>query len=131
MISIIDSKNKILGNRLLTFCSEIELILTDIMPMIHKAWNKSLADVKSNQEAIVEHGLSPLNRNLLLDASFCWTIIQFDKKQEAITSLVTLEKFPMVIEGDCSKVPSIANDTNANRNIVLNFNEGYGSVIIN
>ena len=71
MISIIDSKNKILGNRLLTFCSEIELILTDIMPMIHKAWNKSLADVKSNQEAIVEHGLSPLNRNLLLDASFC------------------------------------------------------------
>ena len=39
---------------------------TDIIPIINYAWERSFAEVPSNQEAIAERGWLPFNRNLLL-----------------------------------------------------------------
>ena len=40
---------------------------TDLIPLINKAWNQSLAQIDKNCNAIANRGWNPLNRNIILD----------------------------------------------------------------
>ena len=48
-IALSDYKKRLMDKRLLTFCSEIELIPTDIILMIHEAWILLFADITGNK----------------------------------------------------------------------------------
>ena len=45
---------------------EMELLTTDIIPIINKGWVNSFAEVEPNKKAIAELGCFPYNRNLLI-----------------------------------------------------------------
>lgn len=59
-------KRKILTNRILRFIADLEIVPTDIIPMINDSWAESFADVEGNKTAIFERGWFPLNKILLL-----------------------------------------------------------------
>jgi hypothetical protein len=59
-------KKMILRKRISQMISEVEILPSDIIPIVNYAWNYSFADIKGNQKAIVQRGWCPLNRNLLL-----------------------------------------------------------------
>ena len=121
-IALVECKKKIMENRLLIFCSELELLPTNIMPMISIAWKASFADVIGNKEAIAERGLNPLNRNmLLLDMLHC-TMTQYDKEEENKMNILSTKKLCMVASALHNKENT--NEGNLNRSS-LNFNFGY------
>jgi hypothetical protein len=48
--------------------ANVDLVPTDIIPLINYAWEHSLfIRIQSNKRAICNHGWYPLNRNLLLE----------------------------------------------------------------
>ena len=59
-------KKIILRKRIAQMVAEIEILPSDIIPIVNYAWNHSFADVKGTKEAIVQRGWFPLNKNLLL-----------------------------------------------------------------
>ena len=61
-----DRKRNLLRRRISQMVAEIEILPSDIIPIINDAWNHSFADTRGNQQAIVQRGWFPLNRNLLL-----------------------------------------------------------------
>ena len=48
-IALADYNKRLMNKRLCTFCSEIELIPTDIVLMIHETWYLSFADIPGNK----------------------------------------------------------------------------------
>jgi hypothetical protein len=46
--------------------SHVDLVPTDIIPLVNYAWECSFIKIESNQRAICDCGWYPLNRNLLL-----------------------------------------------------------------
>ena len=48
------------------FIDPPNLINTDIVPLVNKAWNASFVRIDKNRNAIAERGWGPCNRNLLL-----------------------------------------------------------------
>lgn len=59
-------KKKIMELRQRTFCSELELAPTDIMPMINDAWQCLFGDFDGNVDAIASTGWNPLTKYLLV-----------------------------------------------------------------
>ena len=59
-------KKLILRKRIAQMVSDIEILPSDVIPIVNYAWNHSFADTKGNKEATVLRGWCPLNRNLLL-----------------------------------------------------------------
>jgi hypothetical protein len=74
-------KEMVLGRRLETMMS-VELVSTDIIPLVNYAWDLSFALVDSNKKAIWERGWCPLNRNLLLHPSLRETMTDIDIMNE-------------------------------------------------
>ena len=63
---------------------DIELLTTDIIPLINKAWGKSFSELESNKKSIAECGWFPYNQNILMHKQICDTMtmkeIETDKK---------------------------------------------------
>jgi hypothetical protein len=74
-------KELLLGRRLDTMM-KVELVSTDIIPLVNYAWSRSFAVVESNKKAIWERGWFPLNRNLLLHPSLRETMTEGDIQAE-------------------------------------------------
>ena len=68
----------------------MELLPTDIIPLINRAWVNSFAEVESNKKAIAKRGCFPYNQNLLMHKQFCNTMtmkdIETDKKRGLVPS---------------------------------------------
>jgi hypothetical protein len=60
----------------------IEIIPTDIIPIVNYAWSGSFDNVETNVKAILERGWFPLNRMLLLHPDIRKTMTQQDFEQE-------------------------------------------------
>ena len=60
--------------------------------MINFAWNLSFADKCGNQEAFLERGFYPLNKNLLLRNDLRRTMTVTDKEQEDKLKILTPKK---------------------------------------
>jgi hypothetical protein len=54
-------------NKRMTTMTHVDLVPTDIIPLVNYAWEQSFVKVESNKRAICDHGWYPLNRNLLLE----------------------------------------------------------------
>ena len=128
-ISLTDSKKRIMEKRLMTFCPEMELIATDIMPMIRLAWDKSFADIQGNKDAIAERGLNPLNRNLLLLDDLRRTMTELDKDEERANNLLTREKLMLIqIAAEANNEARLP-EGNVLRTS-LNFNHNYARIFV-
>ena len=61
--------------------------------MIHETWDVLYSDVEDNKHAIIEIGLNPLNKNLLLIDMVCRNMSNYyDKEKESIHEYITEEK---------------------------------------
>ena len=89
-------KKQIIDKRIQLFCSKLELLPTDMIPMILYAWNVSFADVAGNQEVIAERGLNLLNKNLLLLEELLRTMTESDKIEMNSLGIMTPEKLLLV-----------------------------------
>ena len=130
-IALADYKKRLMDKRLLTFCSEIELIPTDIIPMIHEAWLLSFADVGGNKQAILERGFNPLNKNLLLDDTLRRTMTDYDKEEENSREYITVEKLECIANKSQAEILcSTLSESSSLTNSHLNFNHAYSSLFI-
>lgn len=127
-IAIFSYKKKLMDKRLLSFCSEIELVPTDIIPMIHYAWLLSFSDIAGNKQAILEHGLNPLNKNLLLLDSLCRTMTDYDCVEENYREYFNDEKLQMICSTQASSLASEENQSASQSQ--LNYNHMYSSIFI-
>ena len=129
-IALATYKKKVMDRRLLTFCSEIELIPTDIIPMIHYAWLLSFADTAGNKRAILECGLNPLNKNLLLLDTLCRTMTDYDREEENNREYINEEKMQLVVATNQPHSSSSTVQSLTTMNSQLNFNHAYSSIFI-
>ena len=115
-------KKKLMEYRMDNFTSEMELQPTDIMAMIHTAWNASFADVAGNIEAIAERGWFPLTKKLLLEPRLRLTMTEEDREMESTLDMIGL--LQQMNEQDDNVISSY-DDRNS-----LNFQEGFSSDMI-
>ena len=128
-IALAGYKKRVMDKRLLTFCSEIELIPTDIVPMIHEAWLLSFADIQGNKEAITERGFNPLNKNLLLNDMLRRTMTDYDKEEERTREYITNEMLQYYLSRIVSNLDS-SSTTPPTSNSQLNYNHVYSCLFI-
>ena len=117
-------KKAIIERRFENFCSELELVPTDIVPMVGMAWYESFADVSGNVQAILERGWNPLTKKLLLDPHLRRTMTEVDREEELNLGYLTGYKIQMIensleLQADDITAPISNNDS------TLNFNSGY------
>ena len=123
-ISLVEMKKKLMDLRQRTFCSELELVPTDIMAMINYAWSNSFGDLQGNCEAIASTGWNPLTKVLLLHPALRRTMSDHDRQVELELGLVTEKKLELLLDEMESYDVDDGNDQ-------LNFNNGYAGVMIN
>ena len=123
-ISLVQIKKQIMDLRLSTFCSELELQPTDIMPMINYGWKNSFGDVDGNCVAIAATGWNPLTKILLLHPDLRRTMSDYDRQQELHLDLVNERKLEILLDKH-GEVDDDSTDETA-----LNFNNGYAGVMI-
>ena len=75
-------KHTILDGRVDRCLNHMELVPTDIMPMINKAWPVSFGCEITNKKAICDRGWYPYNRNLLNNEDLSMKMTKEDKKNE-------------------------------------------------
>ena len=57
-----------LFNERMEMCQQgLQLLRTDIIPLVNATWPQAFANVQNNKKALVERGWFPFNRNLLLN----------------------------------------------------------------
>ena len=61
---------------------DMELLPTDIIPLINKYWVHSFAEVESNKKSIAERGWFPYNQNLLMHKQLRDTMTMKDIETE-------------------------------------------------
>ena len=64
--SMTKAKQNLLDSQIQYMFGHLQLVPTDIIPLVNLCWDDSFANVRTNKKAIVERGWAPFNRNLLL-----------------------------------------------------------------
>ena len=59
-------KKKLFEKRMGNYQQDLQLLRTDILPLVCLCWPDAFPDIIKNQKAILKRGWNPLNRNLLL-----------------------------------------------------------------
>ena len=75
-------KHTILDGRVDRCLGHMELVPTDIIPMVNKAWPVSFGCERTNKKAICDRGWYPYNRNLLNNEDLRMKMTKEDKKNE-------------------------------------------------
>jgi hypothetical protein len=74
-------------NKRMTTMTHVELVPTDIIPLVNYAWEQSFMKVESNKRAICDRGWYPLNQNLLLEPVLRETMTLKDLEEEKAAGL--------------------------------------------
>ena len=125
-IFIMKLKRIIMNFRADLFCSEMELLPTDIILMINYAWAESFADKKGNVQAILELGFFPLKKKLLLLNDLKRTMTADDKQMEEELKLLG-DKYARMPGSEANASQEISHQ---NTNDQLNFSEGYAASVL-
>lgn len=88
------AKRAIYEKRQRRFQSDLQLLKTDIIPLVNKTWPKAFCDVKANRKAIAERGWFPLNKNLLLNPIIRATMTEGMLKNEIERGIFPLQTRP-------------------------------------
>ena len=75
-------KHTILDGRVDRCLGHMELVPTDIIPMVNKAWPVSFGCEITNKKAICDRGWYPYNRNLLNNEDLRMKMTKEDKKRK-------------------------------------------------
>ena len=107
---------------------KMNLVRTDIIPIVNYAWQKSFANVKNNLKAIADRGWGPLNRILLSHPEIISSKIEsFDSQENEQDGLqsqaimddnIAVSNTPHHIDNNYLPIPD------------LNFNTGYAGDVI-
>ena len=101
---------------------KLNLVRTDIVPIVNYAWQRSFSNVENNLKAIADRGWGPLNRILLSHHEIISSkITPTEVEENAITSASISDiSFPNANKNDDKKV--LIED--------LNFNSGFAGKVI-
>ena len=109
----------------------IEILPTDIIIMLNRAWDESFADVSGNQTAISERGWNPLNRVLLLSDDLRKTITPEERKEEENSELFPKQKSGVLMDYTNEIQEAYATlPTSTNTSVELNFSSGMAAKAI-
>jgi hypothetical protein len=81
-LHVSQEKRRIFQERISLCQGELQLLPTDIIPIVNVANAKSFANVKTNKHAIATRGWFPYNRNLLLHPDIRASMTETQKKEE-------------------------------------------------
>jgi hypothetical protein len=107
---------------------QLEILPTDIIPLIIYAWNHSFLKTTTNIQAIQERGWFPLNRALLLHPLLRATMTNEEKEEEKKSGLVSsIDERIDIADIDSHNLPSNSTSiqqqaTNNTNNITNNIN---------
>ena len=75
-------KKYLIDRRIALGQTTLEILPTDILPLVNYAWDRSFALTSNNKKAIAERGWNPLNRSLLLNSEIRCTMTEIDYENE-------------------------------------------------
>ena len=64
-------KKKLFKKKVVGCQGDLQLLRTDIIPLVNSCFHEAFSNVQNNQKAIREQGWFPYNCNLLLDPTIC------------------------------------------------------------
>ena len=102
-------KKLLVEKRLAEGNGNLEILPTDIIPLVNASWSQSFARVKSNQKAIAQRGWNPLNRNLLMLPEIRKTIGEKHREMELEKGLFSEMIFSMQMNKTTNNLPTINN----------------------
>jgi hypothetical protein len=70
----------------------LQLLKTDIIPLVNRAWPGSFGNIEGNKKALAERGWYPYNRNLLLNSRIRATMTQQQLNDEKELGLIPTER---------------------------------------
>ena len=82
-----EEKNKLFQHRIKTCQQDLQLLRTDIVPLVNKCFGDAFCNKINNQNAIADRGWYPYNRNLLLNNTIRGTMTQKMLADEQIYGL--------------------------------------------
>ena len=86
----------------------MELLPSDIMPIVNHAWKKSFGNLSNTRKAIYHRGWYPLNRNLLLDKDLRETMTSEDKEEENKSELFPSVRYKHLKEMQALKIKNLS-----------------------
>ena len=107
----------------------LQLVPTDIIPLVNLCWDDSFANVRTNKKAIVERGWAPFNRNLLLNKEIRATMIENDVRDEKECNLVP-KRFFQLTNNEQSNDNPVGAEATPSPSTQLNYNSSIGMHVV-
>ena len=127
-INLTEIKARLLQSRIDQLQHAMQLVRTDIIPLVNMSYDTSFGNKETNKKALAERGWNPLNRNLLLDPTIRTTILKEQLAEEKESGL-----FPTRVTNQSSSsstnqteqynIPSVSEVKG------LNFNDGLAHYV--
>jgi hypothetical protein len=109
-LNVTEYKRRLLKKRIDNCQQELQILPTDIIPIVNFANSKSFANVDGNKRAIAERGWFPYNRNLLLNPKIRATMTKKQIEEEKEIGLFPIVRFETdLIDGDTTR-PTMMNE---------------------
>ena len=123
-----EKKAQLFGNRINTMQQKLNIMSSDIVPLVNACWPLAFANVTTNKKAISERGWMPYNRvlllNELLQATITEEMIVYEKKSNLFGPLLIKKYHKMhyaAIDGNVNMIKSTVQSFGDKS---LNFQDG-------
>lgn len=93
-------KKEIYDNRLNSLQHSLQLLKTDIIPLVNHCWPKAFGNLKNNRKAIAERGWYPYNRALLLDETIRAKMTEQMIEDERVRGIFPFQRLPELFDVD-------------------------------
>ena len=124
-------KKELYDNRLDTLQHSMQLVKTDIIPLVRKCWPVGFANVRNNRKAIAERGWMPYTRVLLLHETLRSKMTESMMRRERNSNIFPLRRLPELFDlryvnrnGTVTMEHVVHQDGTNNATSVLNFEAG-------
>ena len=128
------ANQELLGFKMRRMTEGVSLKLTDLKPLIDKAWKASFARKAKNQQAIADRGWYPLNYNLLPHPDIRATMTRVEKESEVLSDndifLPEYQLNPKQQSSDSTLNDAITTTTVTDISLMLSLNFSTGMSVI-
>ena len=90
-----EEKNILFQNRIKNCQQDLQLLRTDIVPLVNKCFPDAFCNIPNNRKAICDRGWYPYNRNLLLNETLRGTMTHRMITEEQKSGLYPYKRIPL------------------------------------
>ena len=120
-MKLTEEKKKLFDEQMGSFQQDLQLLKTNILPLVCLAWPEAFTDIPRNLRAILKCGFNPLNRNLLLNDMIRATMTTAMMEEERKKGLYPYERVPITSTNTGSLLRPHQQSSNRSS---LNFSSG-------